>query len=465
MGGTFSSARTSASLLYDFHYAKVSADPHIDSNVSHLPDGLSGTAHRVSDSGEWETLGSMSLTYDEGEHVVWAIGWAQYWVVPTTGTFDLTANPAEKPRIQFGLRVNGTLIEETGTGTERPDQGAPRGVRPTSPVTGSTPELQHSLDYETSRSTGSMAWHVKFVRVQCQVQVPQGSTTVEMVARRVIPDVLRTSTATPPALYVGNRILCDVVMKLGGNDSNSGQTINVLYPEDADPFDAAHTAGNLQDPVVTAANDLSIDAIRRGGLRHEHLPQQYILSLTGSELTAGSNTVRAYPGWGTGGIVGVGNWDIVNNGAGTNLELSPNDGSGNWDFTNNPGFVLVFANIAFTKAGGTGPSVNAGGAFVPERYGVFGVGVLNADGTTALDDTHQGWVNNPNVSPTWDPNPDNAASISQPCETDVPMFAYFDYRTVPPAKAVDKWRILVSGDNTSRVDWDRSMAYALIFRP
>lgn len=457
--GTFSASRAPEAYLYDFHYAQVASDPHIHTTLDHLPDGTDANAFRVSDAGEWDKIDGVTLSYSEGQHTLWLIGWLQYY---TTTEFSLSSNPQSKPRLQFALRINGAVVQATITGTSRADEGAPRGVRPTQPVTGNTANTMASLDYETSRATGSMSWHCKFLRMQCQLMVPQGTTTAEIVARRIISDVPTMYASAPLPVFVGNRIICGITMKMGGNDSSSAEDVGATYPADGDTLNAANTAGTMLTPLVTTLNTLSMDALQRAGLRNEHLPQKQVTSIGANECLAPSGTVKDYPGWGNTGVVGATpNWDYVNDGAGHNLEISLNDGSGNWDFTANPAFMVVFSNIAFSKA--AGGWVEASANKNPCFYGVFGLGSLYAGGGTSLNQVNQGWVNDPNARPDYITA---FTFVSDYCYTDVPMFAVFDYRKAAPAGgAVDQIRQLVSCDNTSAVSYERSSMFAILFRP
>lgn len=445
--GALPAARAAPAYLYDFHAVSVASDGGIDTNGVNpdFPDAASGTAWQVPDGGEWATVGSMTQTYTAGDHNIWAIGWCYYGLVTSTFSFGAAAT-VNAPRVQFALRVNGTVMQETITGTERPDEGAPRTVTPLTPIVNAT--TFKTLDYETIRGTGSFSWHVRTMRVQCQVQVPQGSTTVELVARRTIAPMVNVNT-DPPPVYVFNRQLVAVEMKLGGTDVSAGQSVPIVYPVDGDALDAANTNTSQLQAVVAVENALLPDAIKRAGLRKENLPRPQLYGGGGlgtNTSTTPGNTVKVYPGWvpAVPGSTGVSpNWDLV-------LAAVLNDGSGDWNFTNNPGFVIVLANVAFQKAAGSGNT--------PQRYGVFGIGTVYAGLGTSLQSVDQGWVNNPNIQV-----PD---IVSYDCDTDVPMLAFFDYRSAPPAGgAVDQFRLLASCWNTSQVDWANSSIFVYIFRP
>lgn len=454
---TFPSSRVSNGLYTDFHYTSTSADAHIDTNGTTLPDALDASAWQVPDGGDWQAVGNGTLVYTTAEHTVWAIGWLYYGVVGTLDQWRANRAVYTLARVQFAIRVNGAILEESITGTERPDDGAPRTLRPIDAVT-ATPAFR-SLDFEAVRGTGALSWQCRAVRVQAQFAAPQGTTTVELVARRVIADMPNVNGSAPP-VCVYNRRLCAVEMKLGEQGPVTGQTVTVDFPDDGDPLTAATTYTAQLSPVVTAMNSLSMDAVRRFGLRKEHFPAAALptRTLAGVGRVSGSFTNKVYPGFANTGAVGVSpNWTIVQDGGGLQTIATLNDGSGSWNFTNNPGFMLVFGNVAFAKADGSGNR--------PDRYGTFGIGFLYASAATTLGDgasyVDQAFVNNPNIDLF------AGSPISRECLTDVPLFGFYDFRSAPPANGpVSAVRLLVSSFNagTPRVDWENSSIYVVIFR-
>lgn len=465
VANTFAADRFPSGLYYDFHYDSLSADPHIHDGAPFLPTAASANAWQVPDGGEWNAITAANTTYAAGQHTVWAIGIVNYGIITS---FSDSAAAFDKPRVQFALRINGIVIEETITGTERPDEGAPRHVRPITPVASNAtaytfPSVHdmRTLDYSTARTTGSMSWHCRAVRVQCQWQVPQGTTTVEIVARRTIADDDNYVGWTSYPVYVFNRRLLAVEMKMGGVDPSAGQVVPVVYPVDGDAFDAAKLDTDMIGAVVTTENALGIDAIKRAGMRHENLASQSpILYAKTTELTPPAipgftSTARTYPGWpGNNGVVGVGSWDVVNDTV-NDLEVVLDDGGGDWDFAANPGFVLVMGNVNYVKANvGAPPGYDA-------LYQVLGVSQVFTSGATSLLAWDQSWNDNPNMIP------DGVNYLPFDCRTDIPLLAFFDYRTTPPASgAVAKIRALVTCDGyANSTDWAGAHLLVLIFRP
>ena len=284
------------------------------------------------------------------------------------------------------------------------------------------------------------------------------------MGRRVIADGSQADLDEPAPLWVWNRILCDVVMKLGGQEASSGQEVTVVYPEDGDPLNAAALKTNILDPLVDAVNDLNIDAIQRGGLRNEHIPESAILQFRAQKLTSGTTTANAYPGWATASLGGIGaspNWVALQDSLGNYLTVDVNDGSGAWDFDANPGFVLLFANIAFEDTSASGVTF----ANLLNTYGIFGIGHVDSLGGTDLHAAHQAFTNNPNVRPLYDPVPANDQFTASPCFADIPLFGFFDYRDTPPTNPIVQWRVLAALANHAQLRWADSTMFAIIFRP
>lgn len=458
VGGTFPSSRAADGYLYDFHSVSVDADSGIVvAAAEDIPNAADPDSWLVPSEGDWHQIGSMAVTYSASEHQAWAIGWCYYGLNGNLATWVNSGNQVSNlPRLQFALRFNGAILEETITGTERPDDGAPRTLRPIFPI--DPKPAFRTLDYAQIRGCGAMSWHCRAVRVQAQFLAPQGATTVELVCRRVISDEPTVSTAMP-SVYVYNRRLCVAELKLGETGASSAQDVTVNYPDNGDAFDKAHTYDAQLAPVITAQNALGIDAIRRYGLRKEQLPRSSIAFVGVSNrvsLGAAVGTVKDYPGFANTGATGASpNWDILTDSGAVQVSVSLNDGSGAWNFTNNPGFMLVFGNIAFALAEGNGNR--------PDRYGAFGIGFLYQSGATTLGDglsyVDQAFINNPNIDLY------AGSPVSRDCLTDMPLLGAYDFRTVPPTNGpVSKVRLLGSRANTTEAWWENVNLNVIIFR-
>ena len=449
VAATFPSSRRSDAMLYDFHYAEVASDMGIAA-ADWIPVPTDPNAFRIPDSGEWVTVdpSDMVVQWSGGEDKAWIIGWLAYGLCPTGSitTFDVTSNSGTKPRMQFALRVNGAVLEETITGTDTPHEGSPFLAFPNEPITKNATDFV-STDTRTVLSTGVLSWHVRAVRMQAVTPVPQGNVTVEIVARRVAGMDVQSSLAEVEPVYVFNRKLVAVQMK----QSPSGASTDISYPSvsfpvEGDNYLADYFASDGVDALASTLNDLKDANVQTFGLRREHLPGSNggVSDADQTSLTAGTTTTRIYPGWGSDGTVGVGNWSEVNDGAGTNLRCT-----GPWNYSTTPAFVLILSNVAFRKASGS--------TVEPVRYGVFAIAGQDSLGTNFKKDSAEAHNNNPNVT---------AGSLYHfDCDTDVPLLEFYDYRTSPPANPVSFYRTLVAGDGNAAVttEWQRSSMQVIHF--
>lgn len=456
VAGTFAAGRRSNAMLYDFHTASLAVDHHTGSNANSVPDALDANSFLISDTGEWQAIPSASVTYASGEDTCWAIGWAQYGTATGSASLNTSVGSViNKPRIQFAIRIDGAISEASITGTDNPAEGAPVSVYPVSPITTIKADWA-SIDTRTIPGTGANGFHVRCDRTQTVEPTSQGNVTVELVARRVPATDYPGQGSTSDPVYVYSRKLIAIQMKSSPTDAGTGgQTVSVDFPVDGDTFNAASFTTNILDPIKTAVDDLGEGAIRRHGLRKEHLPTGGILSQSlSSTLTTGDTSTIDYPGYGSTGTPGggAGQWDTVDDGVGNELEIN-----GAFDFTTVPAFVLILANVSMT---GVLSSVTN----EPRSYGVFSLSYrYTTSGTYVMDASTEGWANNPNIQA------DSAGSVTQEaCYADVPLLQWYDWRTAPPAGGtIDKFLAICtrSINPSGTLYFDNSSMFALIFRP
>lgn len=454
--GTFGISRRSTGMLLDVYTARVAADTGIHTNANDIPDGTSANAWRVPDSGEWTVVDQMVSSWTGGEDNLWLLGWLEYGICPTGAIidFDLTETALLKPRIQVALRVNGAVLAETVTGSGDATERAPRSIYPVSPIDPATPTNNVSVDTYALRATSSMGWHVRPLRVQAFVPVPSGVVTAELVVRRVPPDDPGSIAGAVEPVRIYSRMVVALRLKrVEPTAAPAIQPVNVVYPEDG-TISAAVLNGHILTPLQTAINDLGQGAIQAQGLRREHLPggAGALRQAQQQAITAGTTTARLYPGWGSTGIVNAGNWDEVNDGAGTNLRVT-----GPWNYTTEPAFVLILANISHRKA------YDPGLPPVPHRYGVYAIAGQYASATDFHTQAAEAHVNNPNVPPGW-----ASAPNLFDCDADLPLMDFFDFRAAPPAGGVVSfYRALVAGDSSAGMitSWQGGSLQVLHFYP
>lgn len=447
VSGTFPNSRASEAMLYEFHTASVSSDMAITAGNGYLPVDTDPDAFRVSDSGEWVQVGDMEVSWTGAEDKVWAIGWAQYSIIPAGGVaiFSLGTASYTKPRLEFALRVNGVVVDATVTGCADPaDQALPYFL-PAEPITPAKNDYV-SIDPRTVAGCGSLGWHCRAIRIQTVMPVPAGPVTVELVVRRVAPNDSIDLHGEMESVYVFNRKLIAIQMKQGGTGSMLPATSpSVEYPNPDTIWGSASLYSDMLEPEADALNALLEGNIMRWGLRRELLPSA-VRQADQTALSAGTDGTQLYPGFGSSGTVGAG-WDEVNDGAGANLRVT-----GSWDYSTHPAFVLILANVAFRQA--------IGFPYEANRYGAFAIAGQYTSGVDFHDEAAEAQVNNPNVLP--------GAVDQYDCDTDVPLLLWYDFRAAPPAGgAVSFYRVLAAfnGVAVGLVGWDRSGLQVIHFRP
>ena len=391
VNGAFPAARRGAGMLYDFHYATVASDTGIHTSVNDIPTGLDPNAFLVPDGGAWAAISDLTKTFSCGQDSVWAIGWCQYGLTPTGAvvTFDVGLSTLVKPRVQFALRINGVVMANTVTGidTSASDE-APRSVYPVVPVDAATPSHNLSTDTYSLRGTGSMNWHVRSIRLQAKVGLPQGSATVELVVRRIPPNDVQNLAGEIEPVYIYNRSLLAIQLKESEAGASAPTPIpGVTYPVDGTSISKASLTDNILTPLTTNLNNLSQTAIAQWGLRREQIPSQ-LQNIVQATCDAGT-TSRIYPGWGSTGTVAPGQWGLVTDG------VNSAQANGPWNFATTPSFVLVLANVAHKKASDPGIAADA------EQYGVYGLSGKYSTGTYFKQNVNEFHINNPNITPPW----------------------------------------------------------------
>lgn len=453
--GTFPAERRADALLYDFHYSDISADLDIGA-PDYVPLTTDPNAMRIPDSGEWVAMTGLTQTWTGGEDRIWAIGWAQYGLV-TTGSltnFAVAGTTITIPRIQFCVRVNGAIIPESVTGTERPDEPSTFLALPNEPIT-KLPANFVTLDQRKTPGTGALGWHVRATRVQSNISVPQGEVTVEFCARRVAPNDAQTSIGEIQPVYVFSRKACVIQMKRSGSGAFPDAALPPLtYPDDGDALSYATVYTGVLEPMKETINALLPGNIQMWGLRREHLPTGgQVQEVKQTSQLSGDTTAIKYPGYGSDGDVTAGDWAEVVDSSGNNLRVD-----GPWDYTQDPAFVLILANVAFTKASSTF-------AAMPEVYGVYAIAGEFDTGVPFKDAGAEGFTNNPNVMPV----PSAPGGLAnRDCDTDVPLLMFYDFRATPPADIVNFYRVIATWDGvgaTGENIWDRGSIQVFHFRP
>ena len=457
--GTFGQSRVSDAAYYAVanggtpYYVEVSADTHAADAAAYLPTAASGNAWKVSDSAEWERIGSMVVSPVTGECVLWLIALVQYAIVDSSLSSS-PMNPIQKARVQFAFRVNGSIIDSVIPGLSDVGSAAPRGYWPRRPAApgGGAPLGPYSIHTFRTPGTSAMMYHVRPVRIMECVPVPAGTHTVELVVRRVPNDkAVSTETAnldpTAPPVYCYNRKLLAVDLHLGPPASSTDDFVEAASVADGDVMSVANLYTNGIAALVSKANALGDGAILRGGLRKEHLPSRVMNPGSTGQDTGQAPFATAYPGWNT-----VAGWtELADAGAVACRTTFPSV-----NFTTTPGFVILLGNVRLSD-------LTAGATNIANNYAFFAIQQRFDSAVTRMNAANEVVVNTPATDAS-------GTGTRFPLETDVPLFAFYDYRTSPPADgAVTYWNVVGSSrcgtGVVGSIDQDGASLQCIMFKP
>jgi hypothetical protein len=382
------------------HYAQQEADPGMGAPGSHdfpIPNstyGENNNGFQIPNNGSWGAVSDINKTFISGTVNLFITAQVQYfwegWNADAASqhSYSLFARAA---RVQFAIRVNGNILTETVTGKKGPFE---RVVRPVVPqqqrtINASTPANSTdrpgpALDY--SKNTQALGPEVLPVRITATIEVPAGTQTVEVVARRLPfeaedADAFASPYASTDRVWVMNRQLC--VLEVPSYPISSTEFSAVAAPafDSEDTISAVSIGAERIDKVRNSLNKIQPGATSRGVFTHFHLPsmmgsgtQQKTIT-SGSMFTPGSGSSE-YPGFGEAEFtttMGGSGWVLV--GYGSNNLLS------DAITIDEPCTLIVLGNVQLRRT--TDPS--SGGKYI-WNFGCFCLGYqLSTVGSLTLD--------------------------------------------------------------------------------
>jgi hypothetical protein len=398
---------------YDAHQIKRASSPAWTRGGGVFYALLNGTGDAVApvaDTEGWQTLvdvgGSqdMSLTFTTGEDMLFILGQGQHIAWVGDGATDVAPSPGSPLRLQYAIRVDGALLDDTITGAVvYPDPPAQAWYRATAVAATADFDYRH-IQYLTGTTGLSCAVHP--TRMTRCLPVVAGSHTVEMVARRLPAADYKVDNATlGSTVQIFNRRL--FVLRIKGMTGHTGAapSVNISAIEDGQVVAAADITTNAFTVLSTAANALQNEHLERGVFRNEHLPSR-VYGPAAALLTPASPTTifnGVYPGYGTNSAA----WTVINDGLGNNLRIT-GPTAGEWDFVTNPGLFVVIANVEVSSL-----------VWNPQASSIQGIGILalritNSVGTVTVIGETEVYVN------THNPDPE-VANTMRPICTDLPL--------------------------------------------
>ena len=342
-------------------------------------------------------------------------------------------------RIQYALRVDGILLDDTVTGAFLfPDPPPQQWYRATAASSTANFDYRHIQYIQNTVGINSATHGNRLIRA---VPVSAGSHTVEVVARRVPRNNYKIDNdGEGLEVYTYNRRL--FVLRIKGQSAYTGGVpdVSVAAVEDGQVLTLGNIFTNSIESLRTTVNALDTQHIERSALRNEHLPTQ-VYGADAEVITPASSVAvtTVYPGW---GVDGAG-WTTANNGAGGNLEIT--GPVGGWRLDQNPGTLVVLANLQIWKVSWT--TTTSVTAEDGRCLALVCLAFTNHLGTRTVVGQTEVTVNGHN------PNP--VVTGMEPIGDDLPLMWVVDSSTLSADdKRITKIEVLVSGYDAANSNTD-----------
>ena len=354
---------------------------------------------------------------------------------------DATVAPSfgDPLRIQYALRVDGILLDDTVTGAFFfPDPPPQQWYRATAASSTADFDYRHIQYIQNTVGINNATHGNRLIRA---MPVSAGSHTVEVVARRVPRNNYKIDNdGEGVEVYTYNRRL--FVLRIKGQSGYAGGVpdVTVAAVEDGQTLTLGNVFTNSIESLRTTINSLNTQHIERAALRNEHLPSLIYGADVETIAPASSVAVTTvYPGW---GVDGAG-WTTANNGAGTNLEIT--GPAGGWRLDQNPGTLVVLANLQLWKVSWT--TTTSVTAEDGRCLALVCLAFTNHLGTRTVIGQTEVTVNGHN------PNP--VVTGMEPIGDDLPLMWVVDSSTLSADdKRITKIEVLVSGYDAANSNTD-----------
>lgn len=416
---------------YDAHQIKRAATPGFNvaarNAASHYYADINGVdvvgddaVASVQDTEGWQALvdsggtQDMSLTLTTGEDTLVMFAMAQHF--GWRGTDEDRAPALNSPlRLQYALRVDGAILDDTITGAsvypDPPPQQWYRATRSVVPAAAYQYDYRH-IQYLTGTTGISCAAHP--VRLTRSLPVVAGNHTVELVARRLPPAEYKVDNLQDGStVQVFNRRL--FVLRIKGISPHTGDavSVNVSAFEDGQIVTAAQVNASGFVALSTPANALTNGNLERGVFRNEHLPS-VVYGPKAQPITPANPTSifsGEYPGYGVNSAA----WTIISDGVGQDLAITgPATTGGEWRLDTFPGLFVVMANIEVASVVWNPQASDHRGIII------LALRVTNSAGTVRVLSETEVCIN------THNPDPESSTPTMRPIQTDAPLMWVVD---------------------------------------
>lgn len=457
---------------YDAHQIKRASDPWFTFAVPSyaVVDGnpAGQAAADVEDSEGWQRLidvggtQDMSLTLTTGEDTLVLFAQMQHVGWRSTGITPAAPEINSPLRLQYALRVDGALLDDTITGAAVYPDTPPQQWYRAEPATIAPVAAAYDFDYRhiqylTGTIGISCAMHP--VRVVRAFPATAGSHSIEVVARRLPAADYKTDNSQEGAtVQVFNRRLVVLRIKGGSPGSSDIPSVNIQAFNDGQVVAAADITTNAFSVLSATANNLGNANLERGVFRNQHLPS-VVYGPVATPISPAVPTAifsGVYPGYGVNSAA----WTVINDGLGLNLRIiGPT--AGQWDLVANPGLFVVLANVDVfdIRHNPTTAPIDI------QAIVVLALRITNSVGTVTLLGETEVYINGHN------PDPEDPTPTMRAVQTDAPlMWAIDSTQLSAPNRRITRVEVVGSvwdasyGGRTVEVRTQRGMIYGFVLK-
>jgi hypothetical protein len=292
----------------------------------------------------WQSVSALTLNITTGEDVLWIVGMTQYATFKGTGSTlaSPTAPSTDEARVQFAIRIDGAIINETITGSSIfPDPSHQMLYKAT--ASSDNYDFRHVRHVQNCEGIGGAA---KPVRLTYAAPVVEGDHLIEIVARRLPQgDGNLDNEPSTGAAGIGSevRLYNKQLFVLACNAY--GDTVSTLAASGVNAFAENETLSqaslftNRLSVIASRMNTLLSQNVERGALRRTHLPRAVntfdLKSISDNDPRTYTQIYDSYDNDTA--------WEPVRTGSGTYLRVD-NGGAG-WDLNTTQGWLIVMANV------------------------------------------------------------------------------------------------------------------------
>jgi hypothetical protein len=299
---------TFAKLEADCYYAAYQYRARVSMNLTLTANkyakqnalGPGANTATVQDTPAWQVITDdvtgtrmeKSIATGEDILVVFAQTQAASWKgPPNSGATDLTEAPL---RLQYALRVDGVVMDDTITGAAHMPDWPPRQVYSGIKADVNTNDFDFRHRFWQANGTG-LSNYIQPARLTRTIPVVEGTHVVDVVARRLpYSNFQIDNDGEGSSVQVYNRRLFVLRLKGWSKWSGGGPSLTVADFQTGDVLSNTSLLADRLTPIKNALSDVDESAAMRGCFRNEHLPSVVAFGTVTTLASDTATTLFAY---------------------------------------------------------------------------------------------------------------------------------------------------------------------------